>query len=252
MLSHPRSKECLSLLQLRYVVLGLLPLALLAFNRSNHSSRVLSPQFSRGILESFVAPAVAVQNSPLVPTTTAPQSSPVPVSLKYSYYPIQGMSDTELRSQMTQRGPLDTLEGRRYDANTTWVVKWSYTYKFVGNRCAIDSVKTHVEVTYTLPQWKPAPGTSPSLVAEWNHYLGALHMHEDGHRDHGVAAAQDVMKKLKQMPPAASCRDMGLAANKAAQQIIRRYNQKDIEYDQLTRHGSTQGAVFPVLSTGSR
>lgn len=237
------------MLNLRYTFLGLLPLAIVSVNKPISPSAVLAPQFSNSILESFVAPAAAIHNSPFVPATTKPQSGALPVSVRYNYYPIQGMSDTELRSQMTRQGPLDTLEGRRYDANTTWAVRWSYRYKPLGNQCAIAAVETKVDITFTLPQWQPASGPSRSLVAEWNQYLAALQTHEDGHKNNGIAAGQDVMKMLSRFPSAASCKTLGVAANKAAQQIIQRYNQKDIEYDRLTQHGFTQGAVFPAMST---
>lgn len=237
------------MLNLRYAVLGLLPLALASLNQSVSPFATLTPQFSKALLESFVAPAAASHNSPFVPAPTAPQSGSLPVSVRYNYYPIRGLSDTELRSQMAQQGPLDTVEGRRYDANTAWTVRWSYRYRSVGNQCAIASVKTKVDITFTLPQWQPAAGTARSLIAEWNQYLAALQTHEDGHKNHGVAAGQAVMQTLSRLPAAASCQSLGAAANKAAQQIVQRYNQKDIEYDRLTQHGFTQGAVFPTMST---
>jgi predicted secreted Zn-dependent protease len=242
------------LLKLRYAVLGLLPLVLIGFTQSMPTVGSLSPRANPAtpIARAMIPATVAVHNSPLLPSPVAPSTSAVPVSVRYSYYPIRGMSNSELRSQMSRQGPLDKLEGRRYDANTTWVVKWSYGYKSVGHRCAIASVSTRVNVTYTLPQWQPPPSTPRSLIAEWNQYLAALHLHEDGHRNHGIGAAQEVMKKLTLSPLAPSCKELGIAANKAAQQIIRHYNQQDVEYDRLTQHGLTQGAVFPVLSTGSR
>jgi predicted secreted Zn-dependent protease len=42
-----------------------------------------------------------------------------------------------------------------------------------------------------------------------------------------------------------TCEQLGLAANAAAHQVIKIYNQRDIEYDRVTRHGRTQGARFP-------
>jgi predicted secreted Zn-dependent protease len=226
-----------------------LPLAVISVNQAISLSTTLAFQFSNSLLENFVAPAAATHQSPFIPATTGSQSGALPVSVHYNYYTIRGISDTELRSQMTQQGPLDSLEGRRYDANTAWTVQWSYRYKSIGHQCAIASVKTRVNVTFTLPKWQPVPAASRSLITEWNQYLAALQTHEDGHKNHGVAAGQEVMKMLSHFPPGASCQNVGAAANKAAQQIVRRYNQKDIEYDRLTQHGFTQGAVFPAIST---
>ncbi len=237
------------MLNFKYAVLGLLPVAIVSLNKTASPFANLSPQFANALLESFVAPAAATYNSPIVPAPTPPKAGAVPVSVHYNYYPIRGMSATELRSQMTQKGPLDTGEGRRYDANTAWKIRWSYRYRSVGQQCAIASVNTRVDITFTLPQWQPEPRAGRSLVAEWNQYLAALQIHEDGHKNHGVAAGQEVMNTLSHFPAAASCQALGAAANTAAQKIVQRYNQKDIEYDRLTQHGFIQGAVFPATST---
>jgi predicted secreted Zn-dependent protease len=41
---------------------------------------------------------------------------------------------------------------------------------------------------------------------------------------------------------AETCADTKNLANKLAQEIVRKYNQRDIDYDIETKHGETQGA----------
>lgn len=183
--------------------------------------------------------------------SSRPISSP-PVSISYRYYPITGISASELRSQMSQRGPIDQHEGRRYDAHTEWVVRWSYRYTQARNLCRVRSATTKVAVTFTMPQWKAPFNAERSLIADWNAYLASLQLHEEGHKRNGVDAGQDVVQALNQLPAYPSCKALEGAIQSTAQTIIKQYNQKDLAYDRTTRHGYTQGAVFPRITTVSR
>lgn len=182
---------------------------------------------------------------------SATRSAPA-VKISHRYYSIAGTSASELRSQMNRLGPYDEGEGRRYDARTDWRVTWSYRYGMQNGFCAMQRVNTQVGITFTLPQWKSSAGAERSLVQDWQRYMASLQLHEDGHKDHGVRAAQDVQHTLRQLPHAVSCGILEANARAAARAVIQTYNAKDLEYDHITRHGYTQGAVFPTTTTVSR
>ncbi|MBD0337574.1 MAG: DUF922 domain-containing Zn-dependent protease [Cyanobacteria bacterium Co-bin13] len=182
---------------------------------------------------------------------TQPPAAPT-INISHRYYPISGSSAAQLRRQMTQQGPFEPSEGRRYDARTEWLVQWSYRYNRASNRCSVDSLATKVDVTITYPQWTPSSAAPRSLVSEWQRYMTALQNHEDGHKDNGIAAGRDILYALKQLPAYPSCQALDNAANVASQTIIRRYNQRDLDYDHTTNHGSSQGAVFPAYSMASQ
>lgn len=186
-------------------------------------------------------------------TPASPHSALTPhVQIAYRYYPISGMTASELRSHMNQLGPRDHIEGRTYDARTDWAVKWSYRYSMRGGQCAMQSVVTQVEVTFTLPRWTGAGQAERSLRAHWKHYQAALQHHEEGHKQHGIEAGYAVQRSLSQLPRAASCTELEATAQTTARAVIKTYNQKDLDYDRVTRHGFTQGAVFPTATTVSR
>jgi predicted secreted Zn-dependent protease len=166
----------------------------------------------------------------------------------FDYYPIAGSTADELRSQMLERGPVEQLEGRRYDAKTQWTVNWSYQYKKSGDQCAIGSVKGNIATTFILPKWQPPAQAPRSLVAEWRQYSAALQIHENGHKNHGIAAGKDILHALSSLPSYSNCHDLDQAVQATTQKIIKTYNQQDIAYDRQTRHGSTQGAIFPVVT----
>lgn len=130
------------------------------------------------------------------------------------------------------------------DARTKWDVKWRYGLSQIPGGCRIQSVTTSVHVTYFMPRWKnPAEG-SPELRKKWNKFVKALQIHEDGHKDHGIHAAQEIEAGIAQLRPLRSCNDMQRAADTTANSILEKYRKKDLYYDILTIHGATQGAVF--------
>ncbi|HEY9878038.1 MAG TPA: DUF922 domain-containing Zn-dependent protease [Leptolyngbyaceae cyanobacterium] len=186
---------------------------------------------------------VSTDNSIVQPKQAKSSVSPT-VSTHYRYYPISGNSVTELRNQMNRQGPMDPTEGRRYDAKTDWYVRWAYSHATSGRGCSIRSLTTDVEVTITYPQWVPTSRADRSAIAEWQRYMSALQLHENGHKDNGIAAGQSIVQTLSHLPAYSSCQQLDTAANAAAQSVIRQYNQQDVHYDQTTHHGSSQGAVF--------
>jgi predicted secreted Zn-dependent protease len=166
------------------------------------------------------------------------------ITVTTNHYTITGSTASELRQQMNQLGPL-WRTGKRFDAITRWHVRWSYRYAIRNNRCQITTNQVQADITITMPQWRSSSQVSGDLVKRWQRYITALQHHENGHRDHGIGAAREVVRALSKFPASPTCQQLGLAADAAMLRIIDRYSRKDVEYDRLTQHGATQGAKFP-------
>ena len=151
------------------------------------------------------------------------------------YYDVTGTSTTELRSSMNAQGPSDA-GGNHNDAFTTWNIDWTWPLS-PDRSCILAGATITMVITVTFPRWMPPQGTSPALVAEWNAYQQALVEHESGHVTFVVATANDVLAAIK----GASC----TTAEAAAQAVVARIRQHDLDYDAATNHGFTQGAHFP-------
>jgi hypothetical protein len=74
------------------------------------------------------------------------------VQIHYTPYSITGTTPAALRKQLSQRGPLDLAQNRRYDARTNWSVQWSFRYTQKGDHCMIQTASSSVTITMTLPQ----------------------------------------------------------------------------------------------------
>jgi predicted secreted Zn-dependent protease len=173
-----------------------------------------------------------------------PAGAAVHLTDRIEHYAIRGTTPPDLRREMSAKGPLGA-GGRRFDGYTRWDVSWRYRYDKTSRGCSIASVTTTVKVTMTLPRWTNESSASDALRHQWARYLSALEQHEQGHRRHGIDAAAEIDSTIAAMPVAASCDALGGEANATGLRIVRRYNQRDLDYDRDTQHGATQGARFP-------
>lgn len=173
-----------------------------------------------------------------------PAHAAVDINDHVERYTIEGATPPELRREMSAKGP-QGKEGQRFDGHTRWYVNWRYQYKNTAGGCAIASVTTSVKATITLPQWRNEKRADSATRELWTRYLAALDQHEQGHRRHGVDAANEIDLAIAAMPPAGSCDALGANANALGMRILQKYQQRDLDYDRDTRHGATQGARFP-------
>ncbi len=165
------------------------------------------------------------------------------VSVKTTTYKVQGNSVSDLRTRMMQDGPVDEQK-RHHPGYTTWRVTWTFGCDVAGGDARLERVNVRVDVKYTLPEWQKPGDADPGLVAKWQDYMAALRKHEDGHRDIGLRAGRRILELLQQSPAAESCPAAGRAANEAGQKILQSSRDEELEYDRVTRHGATQGAVL--------
>jgi predicted secreted Zn-dependent protease len=165
------------------------------------------------------------------------------ISVKRSFYPVSGRTAHDLKAQMKKAGP--GAESKIWgDARTKWQVNWNYGLMQVSGGCRINGVTTSVHVTFIMPRWANQADGSPELKETWDKFVNALQKHEDGHKEHGIHAAQEIESEIARLQPMRSCGEVQSAANRRANTIIEKYRKKDLYYDILTIHGTTQGAVF--------
>lgn len=160
------------------------------------------------------------------------------------HYRIGGASEAELRREMNAKGPLGA-GGRRFDAHTRWNIGWRYKYREDGGTCRIASVTTDVRLTMILPEWGGERAAPERVRKRWREFIAALTAHENGHRTNGIDAAREIDRSISALPAQVGCSAVGNTANALGNQIIRKYNERDLDYDRRTDHGRTQGARFP-------
>ncbi len=171
-------------------------------------------------------------------------ASAVDINDRVEHYPVNGGTVAQLHSQMKALGPADRA-GVRYPGLTQWDVRWNYRFDERGGRCRVIDPRVKLEVVITLPEWRAPAGTDDSLLRDWTTFTQRLTVHEQGHREFGVRAADTVREALAATPPQRGCDALEEELNRRAQGALDAAIQAERDYDDQTAHGITQGAVFP-------
>jgi predicted secreted Zn-dependent protease len=154
-------------------------------------------------------------------------------------YAVRVQAPQTLQQALNATSPIRE-NGRVYYGHTQWWVSWTFHWhQQPSGRCAITNVSVEVKTRMQLPELLAAPAADR---ARFERFLPRLRLHEEGHRDHGLAAAAEVDRRLATLPEMASCAQLEATANAAGQSVIDGYAARDRQYDAATEHGKTQGA----------
>jgi predicted secreted Zn-dependent protease len=170
---------------------------------------------------------------------TTPAVAEVVEQVSYVGYDVKAEGGKSLAAMLNDASPFRG-DGRVLYAYTTWHIAWNYRYtQSPGSRCGIQSVRTVLTVTITLP----AP-TDPTILSsvQFTKLIAALRMHEQGHYTIARNAASDVDRGIAALAQADSCPQLGTRANDFGTKVIDDAKQVELQYDRDTQHGKTQGA----------
>ena len=161
------------------------------------------------------------------------------IAAREQYYDIDGSSAGALRNQINRLGPKDE-SGKSKDALTVWSVESAYAATQRGDSCVLRDVKVTLDVTVTLPRWKPPATATAQLVRTWQAYLKAVRVHEAGHRTIAERNAREVMAALTTLRGTNCDKLLGDASN-TVERIVADGRARNRAYDVQTQHGQTQG-----------
>ena len=160
------------------------------------------------------------------------------------HYTIAGSDPKDLREQMDRLGTRG-VDGKTFDANTSSRIRWDFTYHTSSDDCRIGSVLVLLEIRYLLPKWEGHASAPRTSQEAWDSYIEKLAAHERTHGDLARRAAADLEVALQNLPGKRYCEEVGKAANDLASNAVKDLQRQDAEYDERTKHGYTEGAIFP-------
>jgi hypothetical protein len=79
----------------------------------------------------------------------------------------------------------------------------------------------------------------------WNRFLDNTILHESGHVQIALDGARNYQRELGNLPPARDCITLQSQLKALFDQHFAAIDHSSVQYDAETRHGRTQGAVFP-------
>lgn len=153
------------------------------------------------------------------------------------YYDITGSTADELRASMNELRPKDPHDDNKpVNSYTDWYIAWNWPGYGTDN-CDLSAANVTYTITVIVPRWKAPADASPELIAQWGIYIQSLIFHEKGHVENVVNNYLSVQTAIR----GATC----LTAEAEAQKALEVLREFDSSYDNETRHGESQGAVFP-------
>jgi predicted secreted Zn-dependent protease len=146
------------------------------------------------------------------------------------YYQVKGSTESELAKEIQTKGP------NGFAGYTNWYIRWGWP-GFGHEECDLSGAWITTKVSVTLPEWDPTVGVPSDLIKNWTEFSQALYKHEMGH----VGNITDALPLIEDAIHSADC----VTADSAANAVLDKLRGRDVQYDDKTDHGRTQGAVFP-------
>ena len=171
------------------------------------------------------------------------EAKPV-INITTNYYNVKGKTVSDIAKSLYNDSPI-IYQGNKYHGYTSWNVKWNFNWYKYPDYCQITAVKTTVDVKYTLPKLVSYSSLSSSVKQKWDKYYTSLINHEEGHKNFGINSAYNIEKSILNMGKRNSCQQLEKDANIIGNNVIKSSIEQEKEYDKITNHGVTQGAIFP-------
>jgi len=159
-------------------------------------------------------------------------------------YDISGSTLAELNAAAQRSGPVSKATGTRVWGVCAWRVTWNFSHAGREGKCAVDKFTITVGATIDLPRWTNRDAAPGSMKSGWDRFAAALRRHEDGHKDIGVRAANDLANRLRALPAEKTCAELDRKVVVLGDRVLSEYRLLDQAYDRSTGNGATQGATL--------
>lgn len=177
----------------------------------------------------------------IVPITT--WAKPI-INEKYEYYTVNPKSAEDLIKALNKASPLRKKNGQVLYGRLNFDMKWNYSWKTNNGQCQMDTVTINLAITFVLPKLKK---TDPKIDRVWNKWYPNLIKHENKHRDLAVRMASRIENSFLGMPRKPNCEQLNNQANKIGMRLLDELDSQNVEYDNRTNHGESEGAWLKPL-----
>ncbi|HET6925106.1 MAG TPA: DUF922 domain-containing protein [Candidatus Saccharimonadales bacterium] len=160
------------------------------------------------------------------------------------YYKVYGTTVHQAAAETAACAPL--AQGtREYTGYTAYTLNWRYTFTpTAGGSCAIGDAAVGLHIQTVVPDWADAQTAAVADQAAWRQFAQNLMNHEQGHGSLDRHFADELYAKLQTLS-ATDCATLSTQAASIARQYVADVAAANTNYDQMTDHGATQGAILP-------
>ncbi len=166
------------------------------------------------------------------------------VDVAYVYYDVNGSTAAELLTSLRNNGP--STGNSSYFAATSSQTGFGYKMKDRGRICRLTDVGVTVKISMLLPLWAGRDLAPEPLRRTWDEFLEKLQMHEGGHVRIIEHFSRELYNGLRKIS-SERCGVLDSRAKAFTDDLSRRQDLANSVYDQKTRHGINEGAVWPPV-----
>ena len=195
-----------------------------------------------------ITPGCTRDTSYQLPSAIVLRGAPAGLSTQYdqpSHYQIHGNDVDELSAQMAACAPsLSAGLPAEFASETSYNLTWQYGYVAVdGQHCAVTNPKVGLHINMVLPDWQQSSAAANGFAPSWQSFITSLVTHENGHVALDKQYAATLLSDVQNQPPM-DCSSIVSTVQAIAEHDVTLLNQANDNYDALTDHGATQGALL--------
>ena len=157
-------------------------------------------------------------------------------NVTFEYYTVSGRTLADIARSLERSRPTDPNDGQKVTALTNWAMGYSWSEDDRGG-CDLSHATLRFQATITFPRHIAESNLPADVRERWRAFSEALLRHETNHVRYAWIHRGDVLRAVQ----ASSCSRAAADGNRAIGAIV----EHDLEYDRVTRHGETEGAIFP-------
>lgn len=165
-----------------------------------------------------------------------------------SLYEFEADHPREVELNLRAFGPVAQEERFHGKHSATWSYKYEWT-RPERNICKPTDLRILARSVITLPHLSNVDSVDAELREDWTSYISALREHEIGHRqileDHLIELRERLIAQ-----PTRPCAEFPGASEPIRDSARQELRARQDAYDEKTRHGRTQGAVWPPRGGG--
>lgn len=149
------------------------------------------------------------------------------------WFPIRGTSSAQMRASMLETAPYSSERQSKVWGQCRWWLEWDFKHQEAPSGCRIGAFTITLSARMKLPKWVDSAHGGAELRTRWETFEKRLRRHEDGHKDNGIKAANDLARRLRALPEYASCATLNSEIGKLGGRIVSEYGLLDKAFDRV-------------------
>ncbi|MDZ5696982.1 DUF922 domain-containing Zn-dependent protease [Chelativorans sp. M5D2P16] len=160
-------------------------------------------------------------------------ASAASLSRTYSYFPVGGMTLTEIERQLRERGPRLESTGQRHPGATSMEFTTRIDYAEGDGYCHVADARVSVEAKVLLPKWRDRRRAEREVRLIWDTLSRDIKRHEESHLSIAKTHARRLEDALKNLGRMTSCEALARKAEATTARMLAEHDAAQDRFDRI-------------------